>query len=250
MKKENILKYLTNENVDFELFESVTSTNDLLKKEALNGVGEGKIIAALQQTNGRGRLGKSFVSNKGGMYLSILLRPREINFDTTIITCLAAVAVCKAIEEITLQNTAIKWVNDILIDNKKVCGILCESGICGNESFIIVGIGLNYFCDRFSDEIKEIAANVFKTSNTQKFELLTAKIIDNFFKIYNTRNFLEDYKKRSIALGKEIYLFKNNQMLSATVCDIDNKCRLTVKYPDGKTQTVSSGEISIKLKEL
>ena len=249
LKKEGIIKYIKTPNIDFSLFECVTSTNDLLKSEALNGAKEGKVIAALKQTNGRGRQGKSFISNRGGIYLSILIKPKDIDFDTTLITSATAVAVCRAIEDITKQNTAIKWVNDVLINGKKVCGILCESGICKDNNFIVVGIGLNLYCEAFADEIRDVAGCVFKTPKTQEFEALTAKIIDNFFEIYNTNDFLEYYKNKCFVLGKEISVIKNGREIKAFALDIDNKCRLKVKY-NNREELLSTGEISIKLKEL
>ena len=250
MEEKNILQHIKTENIDFSLYDSVTSTNDLLKQEVLNGAREGRIIAALSQTKGRGRKGKTFISNKGGMYLSILVKPEKLDFDTTLITSASAVAVCKAIEEITNQKTSIKWVNDVLIGNKKVCGILCESLICGKESFVIVGIGLNFYCSEFYKEIREVAGCIFKTSEISNFEVLTAKIIDNFFEIYNSSDFLEDYIKRSIVLNKEIFVIKNGEKVSAFALALDNKCRLKVKYPNNKEEMLSSGEISIKIKEL
>ena len=251
MKKENILKHIKTENIDFSLYDSVASTNDLLKQEALKGACENRIIAALSQTNGRGRKGKTFISNKGGMYLSILVKPKNLDFDTTLITSATAVAVCKAIEQITNQKTSIKWVNDVLIDGKKVCGILCESAICGKDNFVIVGIGLNFYCSEFQKEIREVAGCIFKTPETSNFEVLTAKIIDNFFEVYNSFDFLEDYIKRSIVLNKEIFVFKNGQKVSAIALGLDNKCRLKVRYQNNNNEELlSCGEISIKIKEL
>ncbi len=235
---------------NIKFYECVTSTNDLLKEKALNGAKDGTVIAALSQTNGRGRRGKTFISDKGGMYLSILVRPTFIDFDTTLLTSMTAVAVCKAIETVTNKNTEIKWVNDVIIGGKKVCGILCESCLCGEDYFVIVGIGLNYFCENFQKEIENIATNIFDIKDEIKEKELTKKIIDNFFEIYNSGEFFEDYKKRSVVIGKQITFYKNEKQISATVLDIDEKCRLLVEYSDKSREFLSSGEISIKLKEL
>lgn len=251
MKKEDILKYIKNEKVDLILYDCVTSTNDLLKQYALNGAKEGTVIAALEQTNGRGRRGKTFISEKGGIYLSILIKPKTLDFDTTLITSATAVAVCKAIEEISSKKTKIKWVNDVLINSKKVCGILCESGICCNNCFVIVGVGINLFKPKndFNDEIKDIATYIFEKENAKLENKLIAMVIDNFFDVYNnfeSKEFLNEYRKRSIVLGKEVYISDN----VAKVLEIDDCCRLKVKYRDGIEEYISSGEISIKLKEL
>lgn len=251
MKKQEILKYINASDINLTLFDCVASTNDVLKQEALNGAKEGTVIAALKQTGGKGRKGRVFISNNGGIYLSILVRPKTFNFDTTLITCATAVAVSKAIEEISGKATQIKWVNDILIDTKKVCGILCESGICGSDSFVVVGIGINVFKPQndFDDEIKDIAACVFENEDEEILSKLTAKVIDNFFKEYNSIDnlaFLDEYRKRSVCLGKEISVYGK----TAKALEIDDKCRLLVEYADGKQEYLSTGEISIKLKEL
>ena len=239
------------EKVDLMLFDCVTSTNDLLKQYAVNGAKEGTVIAALEQTNGRGRWGKTFISEKGGIYLSILIKPKTLGFDTTLITSATAVAVCKAIEEIRGKKTHIKWVNDVLINSKKVCGILCESGVCGKDCFVIVGIGINIFKPKndFNDEIKDIATYIFEKENIELQNKLIAMVIDNFFDVYNNfdnKEFLNEYRKRSIVLGKDLYVSDK----IAKALEIDDCCRLKVKYRDGSEEYISSGEISIKLKEL
>lgn len=248
--RDKILKQ-TEQKINLEVYESLTSTNDLLKQKAICGAKEGTVVLALSQSGGKGRKGRSFISEKGGIYLSILVRPRNLSFDTTLITSATAVAVSKAIEEISDKKTDIKWVNDILINGKKVCGILCESGICGSDSFVVVGIGINVFKPEndFDDEIKDIAACVFENEDEEILTKLTAKVIDNFFKEYNTIDnlaFLDEYRKRSVCLCKEISVYGK----TAKALEIDDKCRLKVEYADGKQEYLSTGEISIKLKEL
>ncbi len=248
--KEKILKHIEN-RIDLEVYESLTSTNDSLKQKAICGAKEGTVVLALSQSGGKGRKGRSFISEKGGIYLSILVRPQNLSFDTTLITSATAVAVSKAIEEISDKKTDIKWVNDILINGKKVCGILCESGICGSDSFVVVGIGINVFKPQndFDDEIKDIAACVFENEDEEILSKLTAKVIDNFFKEYNSIDnlaFLDEYRKRSVCLGREVSVYGK----TAKALEIDNRCRLLVEYADGKQEYLSTGEISIKLKEL
>ena len=248
--KEQILQYIKYNKIELEVFETVTSTNDLLKQKAVNGAKSGTVVIAKTQTKGRGRRGKTFISKEGGLYLSILLRPKEFNFDTTLLTSAAAVAVSKAIEETSGIKTDIKWVNDVLINGKKVCGILCESGVCGNEYFVIVGIGINLFEPEngFEGSIKDIATCVFKQKDQEKANKLTAKVIDNFFEIYNSGGFLNYYKDKNVVIGKDIFVLKNGEKITAKAIEIDDKCRLKVLYKDGKTEYLSSGEISVKLK--
>lgn len=248
--KDKILKQ-TEHKIDLEVYESLASTNDLLKQKAICGAKEGTVVLALSQSGGKGRKGRNFISKKGGIYLSILVRPENLNFDTTLITSATAVAVSKAIEEISNIKTDIKWVNDILIGGKKVCGILCESGIFGNDSFVVIGIGINAFKPEndFADEIKDIATSIFENQDDEIYIKLTAKVIDNFFYEYNSIDnlaFLDEYRKRSVCLGKEISVYGK----TAKALEIDNRCRLLVEYADGKQEYLSTGEISIKLKEL
>ncbi len=249
--KDRILKHIKNSQIKLEVYDSVTSTNDLLKQKALNGADDKTVVLAFSQTNGKGRKGRSFISKKGGIYLSLLVRPKTLDFDTTLITSMSAVAASKAIEEISNKKTQIKWVNDVLINGKKVCGILCESGICGKETYVVVGIGINLFKPEndFDEEIKDIATWVFEKENKELLAKLTAKVIDNFFKEYNSINnlaFLDEYRFRSVCLGKEVSVYGK----TAKALDIDDKCRLRVEYGDGKQEYISTGEISIKLKEL
>lgn len=251
MNKQDILKNIKSNISHFELLDSVSSTNDLLKEKAINGAKQGTVIVALEQTNGKGRKGRSFISKKGGIYLSILVRPESFDFDTTLITSATAVAVSKAIEEICNKKTQIKWVNDVLLNRKKVCGILCEAGICGQETYVVVGIGINLFKPEndFDEEIKDIATYIFENKDDEIYIKLTAKVIENFFKEYDLINnlaFLDEYRKRSVCLGKEISVYGK----TAKALEIDDKCRLKVEFKDGKQEYISTGEISIKLKEL
>ena len=139
-----ILSHLKTKNINLTVCESVDSTNFLLKQMALEGKGEGEVIIALSQTAGHGRYNRKFHSDKGGIYMSILLRPTATP-DNAILTAATAVAASDAIENISGKTTQIKWVNDILINNKKVCGILCEGGFVGDSGFIIAGIGINAY---------------------------------------------------------------------------------------------------------
>ena len=128
-------------------FEELDSTNSYLKEMAAKGAQEGTIIIANRQSAGRGRLGRSFFSpEEKGIYMSILLRP-DISLERAVlITSMAAVAVAEAIEQVSGIQTKIKWVNDIFLNKKKVCGILTEAGIdaeTGTLEYAVLGIGVN-----------------------------------------------------------------------------------------------------------
>lgn len=252
-----IKNYIKTPELDIEILSTVDSTNDYLKQMALKGGSEGTIVIANEQTKGKGSKGRSFISLNGGIYLSVLIRPDFENFDATIITSLTSVAVSNAIEEVCGKITDIKWVNDVLLQNKKVCGILCESAFSNNNKpeFVVVGIGINFNKPKedFPDEIKDIATYLYEEENEVIKEKLTAKVIDNFFEIYNSlpnKKFLDIYRKRNCVFNKKINVLKNGLIQSATALSIDDECRLLVKYDNGKEELLSSAEISIKLKEL
>ncbi len=252
-----IKNYIKTPDIDIEILSTVDSTNDYLKQMAIKGASDGTIVIANEQTKGKGSKGRSFISLNGGIYLSVLIRPDFENFDATVITSLTSVAVSNAIEEICGKTTVIKWVNDVLLQNKKVCGILCESAFSNNNKpeFVVVGIGINFNKPKedFPDEIKDIATYLYIEENEVIKEKLTAKVIDNFFEIYNSlpkKDFLEVYRSRNCVLNKKVKVIKNGLIQSATALSIDDECRLLVKYDDGNEELLSSAEISIKLKEL
>ncbi len=247
-----ILSNLKTDSVNLLLYDCVTSTNTLLKQMALDGKSEGEVIIALSQTAGRGRYDRKFYSDQGGIYMSILLRPKTTP-NTAILTAATAVAVSDAIEEIANKTTQIKWVNDILIDSKKVCGILCEGGIIGDSSFIVVGIGINA-CpteNGFNAEIKNVATTVFDAMSPTLCEKLTAKVIDNVFYQYKNiekLEFLNTYRQKNVVLGEKVNILKQGKIIdSGTALAIDDNCHLIVQLSNGVTTTLSSGEVSVKL---
>ncbi len=253
MTAAGIASYLKTDKAYISIFESVTSTNTLLKQMALDGKPEGEVVVALSQTEGRGRYDRKFQSDKGGIYMSILLRPKALNIDSTLLTAAAAVAVSDAIEAVSGKSTQIKWVNDILINNKKVCGILCEGGIIGDNSFIVVGIGINAQKSEngFNDEIKDIAGTVFDDDCPAPCEQLCAAVIDNLFYQYQSLEkceFLNTYRQKNIVLGEKVYILKQGEIINqGTALEIDNRCHLKVRLENGEITTLSSGEVSVKL---
>ncbi len=186
--------------------------------------------------------------------MSILLKPQATGFDATHITTLSAVAVSESVEELSENETQIKWVNDVLIGGKKICGILTEGKIdpkTGKPFYIVLGIGVNAFVPEkgFDVEIKDIAGAVFPEFNEDLKIQLTAKIIDKIFELLETKKHIisQKYKSRLGFLGNKIWVLKEEEKISATAIDIDEDCRLLVEYQNGRREYLSSGEISIKL---
>jgi BirA family biotin operon repressor/biotin-[acetyl-CoA-carboxylase] ligase len=240
-----------------ELRKTVTSTNTVLRELAAKGAPEGLVIVAEEQTAGKGRQGRSFHSPADcGVYLSVLLRPCFNASDATLITSAAAVAAAQAIEEVFGVYAGIKWVNDLFVDGKKVCGILTEATFgmeSGIAESIVLGIGVNVTRpgNGFPGTLEDIA--VALTENTGDIDnqrcRLIAATLDNFWTYYlnlAVREFLEEYRKRSIILGSDIFVVSGDEKTPATALGIDSECRLIVRYEDGNTAVLSSGEVSIR----
>ncbi len=254
MIKEHILN--KNLKLKFEVLDSVDSTNTLAKLRAKGGADEGYIVIASHQTAGRGRLGRSFSSPDGtGIYMSIVLKPNLSPEKTVLITTAAAVAVSKAIEHLSGKQTQIKWVNDILIAGKKVCGILTEGSINPQDQtldFAILGIGINVFCPKndFDDDIKDIAGFIFDEYNQDIKSALISEIIKNFFEYYKNieeKTFFNYYKEKCFVLDKKVNIIKNGEIISnGEVLDILDDFSLMIKHQNGETERLSSGEISIR----
>ena len=253
-----IEKYLTvlKGKLDIEVRETVTSTNALLKEKAALGAPEGTDLVALSQTAGRGRFTRKFFSPAdSGIYMSILLRPHISAESATLITTAAAIAVAEAAEKLSGRKTGIKWVNDVLIEGKKICGILTEASLdieSGALDYAVLGIGLNAYepTGGFPDEIKNIAGAIFKERNDGLRSRLTSEVLESFFKYYkdiSERTYLKAYRERCIVLGKQINVLSSSGARLATALDIDENCRLRVKYASGEESLLSSGEISIKI---
>lgn len=263
-----ILEKLTNPNRvrELSIVPTISSTNTKLKESLKNKTLQltneqpYSILLAEEQTAGRGRLGRSFYSPAGcGIYVSIAIKLNTISLDVMEITTAASVAICKALEEAGF-SPQIKWVNDIYIKNKKICGILAEgitNGTTGKLENIILGIGINYLLvpDELSDDLVPIVDALYhsgtKESNVYSRSDLTGMMLHHLFSILEhsgqESNYIEDYKKRSLVLGKEIHVIQGGTTRKAMAMDIDSHGGLVIKEEDGSTSVLSTGEISIRL---
>lgn len=233
-------------NISISVFEAVDSTNRVAKES----VGElPHLVVADSQTAGRGRLGRSFYSPAGtGIYMSLAVGGFPSFADGVFTTSAAAVAVTDAILSLTGINTGIKWVNDIYLDGKKICGILAESVVRESDVTIVIGIGLNLTTKDFPGELTNIAGSL--SSDVPK-ELFVAEIVKNLLEFCQNPDdgtFMDRYRSRSIVIGKEINYFHAGEQKSATAVDIDNSGGLIIRDSSGIETTLSSGEITIRLK--
>lgn len=256
---QGVQKYLEPicKNMELNVLGSVDSTNTFARERAVNGAPDGYTVIANTQTCGRGRRGRNFYSPADtGVYMSLVLRPHHYLAQQAVrLTTMAAVAVCEAIEAVSGEKAEIKWVNDIFVRGKKVCGILTEASFGMEDGFLeyaILGIGINVSVpvDGFPDEIKDIAGAVFEKSKNDGKNHLAAEFLNRFMNYYlsaEKMDYVENYRNRSMAIGKEIQVISASDTKKAIAVDIDQDCRLMVEYEDGRRECLSSGEISIKV---
>ena len=256
LSSRSVMEYITCRcPLDIRVFPTIGSTNAEAKSCAAGGSPEGTVIIADEQTSGRGRLGRVFASpQKTGIYMSILLRPNFSPKDSLSITTSAAVAVAKAIEAVSGKETKIKWVNDVYMNEKKVCGILTEASVNFENdrlNYAVLGIGINvqYPDGGFPQEIRDIAGAVFDGECTDNSRSkIAAAVINNFFEYYKKlpgNDYIEEYRARSLLTGRQVSYTENGSEGSGVVTDIDDEARLLLKLADGSTKIFSAGEVSL-----
>ncbi len=235
------------------LFKTIDSTNTYAKSLASAGEVAGSVVISDAQTLGKGRMGKTFFSPFGtSIYMSVILRPKITVDRSLLITSCAAVAVARAIEKLCDVECKIKWVNDIYIGEKKVCGILTEASMDVEMSgleYVVVGIGINVSNTDFPEEISEIATSL-KLENAKKTSRneLIAEVLNNIEEMLPTlseRNFISEYKSRSNLINKQISIESGDTKFEALCVDIDDFGRLIVKLESGETKVVSSGTVRV-----
>ena len=234
------------------VLKTTDSTNTQAKKLSLDRAAHGTILLAEEQTAGRGRSGKSFFSPSGaGLYMSIILRPDCNISDPQMITVATAVAVCRAIEKLTEKHPQIKWVNDIFIDGKKVCGILSEAVTdfeSGSIESIIVGVGVD--CTVTEEMLPEELIFIVGSLGSEELSRnrlaaeIASGVLESFGKL-GDGEIIDEYRKRSLMYGKEICFMHDGEMVSAKVTGINDMGNLLVCLKTGEDLVLSSGEISV-----
>lgn len=244
-------------DAEITIKDTVTSTNTLLRSAAENGAPDKTVLIANEQTEGRGRRGKSFYSPAdSGIYMSILLRPDFGADKAYILTAGAAVAAVRAVKKVCGIDAGIKWVNDIMLDGKKICGILTEAVTdfeSGSLQYAVMGLGINISRPKggFPSEISDIASSLYsyEVADNELKCSLAAEILNSFFDIYghtSVERLINEYKKYSVVLGKRIKVISAGTEYFATAVDIDNDARLVVKDNEGNIHTLSSAEVSVR----
>ena len=247
---QSILAFLPQREIAGEVFlyDTIDSTSIVAKEIAGTGAGHGTVVIAEHQTAGRGRFGRCFHSpGKRGIYMSIILDPARIGLsEPTLVTVFASVAVCEATEALCAKTPQIKWVNDVFLDGKKICGILTEAA----ARRIIVGIGINFSTtpDEFSEDIRGSAGAIFPCGNPSvSRNRLAGEVIGRMLApAYDRAELLVRYKQRLMMLGKDILVTGPGQPYRATALDIDDTACLIVRKDTGEVLCLSAGEISIR----
>ena len=253
---DGIKKFLAEKRYNIHLYNEVDSTNTVAKRAAEDGAPGWSVFIAESQIKGRGRLGKSFVSSRGtGIYTSVLLYPDMPADKAVMITVTAAVAAAEAIEANCGKKTMIQWVNDVYIDDRKVCGILTEASfdtISGRMAYAVLGVGINVAppSGGFAPEIKAVAGAMAKAATADLRAKTIASFLDLFAKYYDAgaESITEKYRARQYLTGKAVEISQGDKKTSAVALGTDDSCRLRVRYADGREDVISFGEVSVKSK--
>lgn len=237
-------------------FDSLPSTNTLLKQLSHQGAPAFTACLALEQTGGRGRLGRRFHSPGGqGLYMSVLLRPKVRAEALLPATGLAAVLSCYAIEEACGFSPKIKWLNDLYAQEKKLCGILAEPVFerDGRTKALILGLGLNLYQRDFPPELTAIATSLRQQGVESDYAGISAALLKRLYSLpalleqEDRTAYVQAYKDRCISLNRPVELLQNGSVRPAYALDIDKSFGLRVKTDRGE-ETITVGEISVKLK--
>lgn len=255
---ESLKKELDDFNVYY--FDEIDSTNSFCKKVEPSDLEKKTIVVASHQSKGRGRRGRTFISPEGGIYFSLLIDSHNNNDDNLLITSIASVAIVRAIKKVCEVDCRIKWVNDIYIDDKKVCGILTEGVIdmeVGRIKSMVVGIGINFSTpiEQFPKDIKDIVTSIYKNEqsipNNVNRTLLVKEIVTEIYSIWENlpnKAFLNEYREKSNVIGKNVIIYnKDNSSQTGFAKDINDKAHLIVELEDKTEIELGTGEVTLRV---
>ena len=214
----------------------------------MESASHGTVLCSERQTAGRGRLGRTFVSSEGGLYLSILLKRQEPLDRLLHVTPMAAVAVRRAIRDLYPLDVDIKWINDLQIRGKKICGILTEVAPQGG---IIIGIGINCNTEDFPTELRDIAGSLREFCGKVDIEALLQALLRRLAELdeglfTQKVQWMEEYRQNCISLHRDVFLLSHTGQREAYAEDIGEDGELLVRLPDGSREAVSMGEVSLR----
>ena len=238
--------------IEVVVLPTVDSTNNEAKRRIVAGLTGPLLVTAEEQTAGRGRQGKSFYSPSGtGVYVTLVVHPNAAVTDAVSVTTRASVAVCRAIRRLTDAKPEIKWVNDLYLGGKKICGMLVEAVSdfeTGVTKSLVIGVGVNVTTEDFPAELSgasslhdsRVSRNRLVASIAEELLRETADLQDH--------SYLADYRAWSLVLGKPITYEQNGQKKDAVAVEIDDNGGLVVEDAAGSRVTLQSGEISLRLR--
>ncbi len=259
--KQEILAHLSQDHPwrnYLTVCQCLPSTNNLAKSMAKDGAPEGTCIIAREQTAGRGRMGRSFHAPAGlGLYFSLILRPQCPPEQLLHLTCAAGVAVCDSVENICSNRPRIKWINDLVIDGKKLGGILTELSVnskTGLVDWVVIGIGINccHTLEDFPEDLQSIATSLLlSTGKSVSPEHLAGCLLESFYRL-NTAlltgrdAIMNRYRQDCLTLSQQVVVVRGDEKRYGTALQVENDGGLTVLFDDGQVQTVQSGEVSVR----
>lgn len=232
-------------------YPSLSSTNDIAKRQAKKGVREGTVVVAEEQTAGRGRLKRAWLSPKGSIALSIILHPTPAQLPSLIMVASLAVASC--IEKISGLKTQIKWPNDVLVNGKKVCGILVESDVRGSAvDYAVIGIGINV--NLKPADFPEIAATATSLSNEMGREIqqpemircLLVEVENLYLAVAEGDMVFRQWRNRLVTLGKEVELISDKASYKGVAESVASDGSLLLRQPDGQLMKVVAGDVNLR----
>ncbi len=251
---EEIIKSFEKSDRNIIVLNEVDSTNDYAKKLASQNAENGTAVIADRQTAGKGRMGRNFVSPSGcGVYISIITRPKFGIETASLITSAAACAVANAVENLCGERVNVKWVNDLYMNGKKICGILTEASM-GLEmkslDYAVIGIGVNVRKNyEFDDELRQRASSIEEcTGRKIDRNRLCAEILrqtDIYLENIESREYLREYRRREILTGHKITANTGNTCIEGIAEGIDDNANLIVRLSDGKIMHLGSGEANL-----
>lgn len=237
-------------------YKSLGSTNQEAKKLALEGLDNGAVIIADEQTAGKGRRGRTWVSPAGtGIWMSILLRPDIQPQNASMLTIVAGLAVCEVIREFTGLKAEIKWPNDIVLGGKKICGLLTEmNSEIDYINFIVVGIGINVNVESFPEELGHIATSLLlEGGQSYSRKMLVKRILERFERYYleflkteDLRSIIESYNSHCVNIDRQVRVISKHKELQGIVKEVTPKGELIVVDDEGTEHVIMSGEVSVR----
>jgi len=251
--KEELLTKLIGKTIHY--FSEVSSTNDLAKEIAAIGAKEGTVIVAETQTCGKGRLGRKWASPRGGIWLSTILRPKLSAKDVPKLTLMTSLVVAKTISQLFNLKTEVKWPNDVLVNAKKVCGILTEANTGGDiTNFVVVGIGINanVELDSLPKHVRENATSLKhelkREIDRERFLRVLLEKMEHYYVMLAEGKFnvmLEKWKGLCSFLGSYVEVTSFEEKIEGWAIDVDENGALIIRLQDGTLRKVLSGDVSL-----